>query len=158
MGYIKVETVTSTKDRFAFEIESDGLYKINSLVGLAVESLDKIYEICIFRNILVLRTEDRDFRNGFQHGSFLKDDRRENNIIAYDLRGNFLWNIGSIVGDIKMPFSSISCILKADAEKDFGVTMPGGTDVLLKCIAGGFIFIVDAINNKMLYKLSGKVK
>lgn len=158
MGYIKIETVTNSKDRFAFEIESDGLYKINSLSGLAVESPDKICEICIFHNILVLRTEDRDFRNGFQHVSFLKDDRSENNIIAYDLRGNFLWNIGSIVGDIKMPFSSVSCVLKADAEKDFGVTIPDGADVLLKCIAGGFIFIVDAINNKILYKLSGKVR
>lgn len=158
MGYIKIETVTSIKDRFSFEIESDGLYKINFLSGLAVESLDKICEICIFHNILVLRTEDRDFRNGFQHVSFLKDDRSENNIIAYDLCGSFLWNIGSIVGDIKMPFSSVSCVLKADVEKDFGVTVPGSADVLLKCIAGGFIFIVDAINKKMLYKFSGKVK
>ena len=158
MGYIKIETVTCNNERFAFEIESDGLYKINCLSGLAVESLDKICEICIFHNILVLRTEDRDFRNGFQHIPFLKDDRSENNILAYDLHGNFLWNIGSIVGDIKMAFSSVSCVFNADAEKDFGITMPGDTEILLKCIAGGFIFIVDALNNKMLYKLSGKVK
>ena len=158
MGYIKIETVTCNKERFAFEIESEGLYKINCLSGVAVESLDKIYEICIFYNMLVLRTEDKDFRNGFQHVSFLKDDRSENNILAFDSHGNFLWNIGSIVGDVKMPFSSVSCVFKADVEKDFGVTLPGGTDILLKCIAGGFIFIVDAINKKILYKISGKVK
>ena len=158
MGYIKIETLTSNKDRLAFEIESDGLYKINFLSGLSIESLDKICEICIFHSILVLRTEDRDFRNGFQHVPFFKDDRSENNIAAYDLHDNFMWNIGNIVGDIKMPFSSISCVLKTDAENDFGITIPGSVDVLLQCIAGGFIFIVDAINNKMLYKLSGKVK
>ena len=158
MGYIKIETVTSNKERFAFEIEYDGLYKINCLSGLAVESPDKICEICIFHNIFVLRTEDKDFRTGFQHVSFLKDDRSENNVLAYDLRGNFLWNIGSIVGDIKMPFSSVSCVLKADAEKEFGVKIPGSTDIFLKGIAGGFVFIIDAVNKKMLYKLSGKVK
>ena len=158
MGYIKIETVTSNKERFAFEIESDGLYRINCLSGLAVESLDQICEICIFYNILVIRTEDRDFRNGSQQAPFLKDDRSVNNILAYDFHGNFLWNIGSIVGDIKMAFSSVSCVLKADAEKDLGITIPGDTEILLKCIAGGFVFIVDAISNKMLYKLSGKVK
>ena len=158
MGYIKIETVTSSKERFAFEIESDGLYRINCLSGLAVESLDQICEICIFYNILVIRTEDRDFRNGSQQAPLLKDDRSVNNILAYDFHGNFLWNIGSIVGDIKMAFSSVSCVLKADAEKDLGITIPGDTEILLKCIAGGFVFIVDAISNKMLYKLSGKVK
>lgn len=158
MGYIKIETVTSNKERFAFEIESDGLYRINCLSGLAVESLDQICEICIFYNILVIRTEDRDFRNGSQQAPFLKDDRSVNNILAYDFHGNFLWNIGSVVGDIKMAFSSVSCVLKADAEKDLGITIPGDTEILLKCIAGGFVFIVDAISNKMLYKLSGKVK
>lgn len=158
MGYIKIETVTSNKERFAFEIESDGLYKINCLSGSAIETLDKTYEICILPDILILRTEDRDFRGGFHHASFLKEDRRENNIIAYDLLGNFLWNIGSIVGDIKMPFSAVTCILKADAEKDFGITIPCGSEILLECIAGGFVFIVDAINGKLLYKLSGKAK
>lgn len=88
----------------------------------------------------------------------MKDDRSDNNIIAYDLRGNFLWNIGSIAGDIKMPFSSVSCVLKSDAEKEFGVKIPGSTDIFLKGIAGGFVFIIDAVNKKMLYKLSGKVK
>ena len=53
---------------------------------------------------------------------------------------------------------SVSCVLKADAEKKFGVKIPGSTDIFLKGIAGGFVFIIDAVNKKMLYKLSGKVK
>lgn len=57
-----------------------------------------------------------------------------------------------------MPFSSVSCVLKSDAEKEFGVKIPGSTDIFLKGIAGGFVFIIDAVNKKMLYKLSGKVK
>lgn len=158
MGFIRIETVTCINKRFAFEIESEGLHKINCLSGLAIESPDKIYEICIMNDVLAVRTEDRDFRNGFQHVSFVKEDRSENNILVYDWHGTFLWNIGSVVGDIKMPFSSVSCILKAEAENEFGITLPQDTDTLLKCIAGGFTFIIDAINKKMLYKTSGQVK
>jgi hypothetical protein len=106
----------------------------------------------------VIKTEDRDFRNGFQVVPFVKDEREENNVLAYDWEGNFLWNVGSIVGDIKMPFSNISHISKKEAEKDFGVIIPEDVGILLKCIAGGFIFIIDATNRKMLYKISGKVK
>ncbi len=158
MGYIKIETVTCSNERFAFEIESDGLYRINCLSGAVVESLDKICEICIIRDILVLRTEDRDFRNSFKHVPFLKDNRSENNILAFDLHGNFQWNIGSIVGDIKMAFSSVSCISKADAERKFGILIQSDTEMLLMCIAGGFIFLIDAINQRLVYKLAGKVK
>jgi len=158
MGFVRIETVISPNRKFAFEIESQGLYKINCLSGLTIESLDRISEICIANGILVVKTEDRDFRNGFQPVSFLKDDRSENNILAFDWHGDFLWNIGSIVGDIKMPFSSVSCILKAEVESEFGIMLSDGTDALLKCIAGGFIYIVDAINRKMLYKISGKIK
>lgn len=158
MGYIKIETITSDNERVAFEIESEGLYKINCLSGLPIESLDKICEICIFHGIIVLRTEDRDFRNGFWPAPFLKDNRSENNIMAYDLRGNSLWNIGNIVGDIKMAFDCVSCVFKENAEKDLGITITCETDILLECVAGGFVFIVDAVNKKLLYKLSGRVK
>lgn len=158
MGYIKIETATSDNERVAFEIESEGLYKINCLSGLSIESLDKICEICIFHGIIVLQTEDRDLRNGFRAAPFLKDNRSESNIMAYDQRGNFLWNIGDIVGDIKMAFDCVSCVFKENAEKDLGIAISCETDILLECVAGGFIFIVDAINKKLLYKLSGRVK
>ena len=158
MGYIRIETVTNGGERFTFEIESDGLYKINCLSGISVESPDKICEICIFSGILAVRTEDRDLRNGPQNASFLKDDRSENNVSAFDLHGNFLWNIGSITGDIKMPFDSVSCVFLHDAEKESGVSFPGASDVLLRCVSGGFTFIIDAVNKQMLYKISGRVK
>ncbi len=116
----------------------------------------ELFCCCACNDLLVLRTEERDFRSG--NAPFVKDDRRENNILVYNWQGVFLWNIGSVVGDIKMAFSSVSCISREAAENEFGITLPEASDTLLKCIAGGFTFIIDVINKKMLYKVSGKVK
>lgn len=158
MGYVKIEMVTSNNKRFAFEMETEGLYKINSLSGLPIESLDKIYEICIFYDLLVITTEDRDFRCGSQPYPFIKNDRSENNVLAFDFHGNFLWNIGSIVGDIKMAFDSVTCVLKTEAEKEYGIEITSDTEILLRCIALGFTFIIDPVNKKLLYRVAGKVK
>ena len=57
-----------------------------------------------------------------------------------------------------MPFSSISSVLKSEAEIECGVRWPEANNILLKCIAGGFTFIIDVKNEKMLYKIGGKVK
>ena len=158
MGFIKIEAVINESKKFVFEIESDNLYAITCLAGKNVKFLDRIREICIVDEIVLIRTEDRDFRNGCQSASFIKDNREENNIYAYDWQGNHLWNIGSIVGDIKMPFSGISCVFKSMVENEFGIILSDASSTLVICIAGGFIFIVDPINNKMLYKTSGKVR
>lgn len=158
MEFVKIETITYGKKHFSFEIELEGLYNINCISGLPINSLDKICELCVLDNHLILLTEDRDLRNGFHPTPFMKDDRNTNNVLAYDLCGNFLWNIGSVVGDIKMPFSSISCVLKSEAEIEYGITFPCISDVLLKCIAGGFTFIIDVSNKTLLSRISGKAK
>lgn len=159
MGFIYIEVATNPDKKFNCEIESEGIYKINCLYGPSpiIETLDKIYKICITSDFLIVLTEDRDFRNGALHAPFIKDERRENNISIYDWKGVFLWNISEAVGDIKMSFDSVSCISKAKAEKEFGITLPD-LDYVLKCIACGFVFIVDAKNKKLLYKIAGKVR
>ena len=64
MGYwVKIVTITNSKERLAFEIKSDELYRINCYTHI-IESPDLINQICIFNDIIVLLTEDRDFRNG----------------------------------------------------------------------------------------------
>ena len=105
MEYIRIETVTNSRERFGFSIESDGLYKINCQAGM-LEFSDKISEICMFQNMIVILTQDKAFRNGAQSVLFFDGDRIDNNIIALDSNGKFLWNIGSLVGDIKKPFSN----------------------------------------------------
>lgn len=158
MSYcIKIEIVTCDKDKCVFEFESNALHKLNFL-GIPVESPDAICHICIFRNLLILKTEDRVFRNGHHPVTFVNDDRSENNVLAYDLHGRYMWNIGEIVGDIRRPFTNISCVFKEDAEKEYGITIPDGSDILLECVAGGLVYIVDAINKKLLKKIAGRVK
>lgn len=157
MGTVKIESVNGGKT-FAMELESDSLYAINCLAGKSVEFLDKIREICIAEEIILIRTEDREFRNGCQSVSYVKDNREENNVNAYDWQGNHLWNIGELVGDIKMAFDSITHITSAEAKQEFGIRTPINAQCLFRCVSGGFVFIIDAKNKKMLCKISGRVK
>ena len=92
MGSVKIETINRDK-KFMMEIESDNLYAINCLSGKTVEFLDRIREICIAEEIILIRTEDQDFRNGSQNAPFVKDNREENNVNAFDWQGNHLWNL-----------------------------------------------------------------
>ena len=155
--FVKIDAITKGDKKFSSEIETEGLYTLNCSSGVKIELLDKICQICISDDVVVIRTEDREFRNGCQCAPFVKDDRLENNVIAFDLQGNKLWNIGEIVGDVKMAFDSISYITSADAEREFGIKTEQ-THNLFKCICAGFIFIIDASNRELLLKLSGKVK
>lgn len=156
MGTVKIEAAMRDK-RFVMEIESDSLYAINCLAG-KVDFLDRIREICIAEEIIIIRTEDRDFRNGCQSAPFVKDNREENNINAYDWTGKHLWNIGGLVGDIKMAFDGITHITPTEAKREFGIKARRNARCLFRCVAGGFVFVVDAESRKMLCKAAGKAK
>lgn len=157
MGTVKIESINKDK-KFAMEIESDSLYAINCLAGKNVEFLDKIREICIAEEIILIRTEDKDFRNGAQSAPWVKDNCEENNINAFDWQGNHLWNIGELVGDIKMAFDGITHITPAEAKRKFDIRTPFNAKCLFSCVACGFVFIIDAKNKKMLCKISGHVR
>ena len=75
-------------------MESDGLYKLNpNWTGNILEFKDKICKMIVTDDPLIIRTEDRDFRDGSQSAAWI-------NVDAYDHNGNHLWNIGEIIGDI----------------------------------------------------------
>ncbi len=158
MGFVRIETVTNKSKKFSMEIESAGLYTINCLWGRDVEFLDKVLDICITDDFLLVRTEDRDFRNGAQSAPWVKDNCEENNINAFDWKGNHLWNIGELVGDIKMAFDGITHITPTEAKQEYGIRVKKNTQSLFSCISGGFVFIIDAQRKKMIYKASGKAK
>lgn len=158
MGFVRIETITGQSKKFSMWIESEGLYAVNCALGKNVEFLDKILDICITDDILLIRTEDQDFRNGCQSAPWIKDNREENNVNAYDWQGNHLWNIGELVGDIKMAFDSITHITSAEAKQEFGIETSINAQSLFRCISGGFLFIIDAKNKKMLCRISGHVK
>lgn len=157
MGSVKIETINRDK-KFMMEIESDNLYAINCLSGKNVAFLDRIREICIAEGIILIRTEDRDFRNGCQSAPFVKDNREENNIHAFDWQGNHLWNIGELVGDIKMAFDGITHITPSEANSQFGIRLKRNAQGLFMCVSGGLVFIIDAFNKKMLCKVTGYIR
>lgn len=158
MGFVRIETITGQGKKFSMWIESEGLYAVNCTLGKNVEFLDKVLDICITDDILLIRTEDRDFRNGCQSAPWIKVNREENNVNAYDWQGNCLWNIGELVGDIKMAFDSITHITPEEAKETLGIRLNPDAHHVFRCIACGFTFLIDAKNKKMLYKIAGKVK
>ena len=157
MGFVTVESVINKNKHFTMQIESSGLYQLNC--GLCKNLLfpDKVLKLSIADDILIVLTEDRDFRNGSVHAPILKDDRRINNIDAYDWQGNHLWNIGDLVGDIKMQFNWMNHISATDARKHYGVRCAPSSS-LFACIAEGFVYIIDAKRQLLLYKISGKIR
>ena len=160
MGFIRIETVIDVDNKFSCEIESEGLYTINCLPSTNhIKSLDKIHEICIANGLLIILTEDRDFRDGFSDAvPFMKENRKENNINAYDWNGNHLWNIGDLVGDIKMAFAGITYISPMEVERECSMKLYNQSKNLFKCVAGGWTFIIDASKKEIVYKTVGKVK
>lgn len=158
MGVVRVETIINQNKKFSMWIESEGLYSINCTAGWNVEFLDKVLDICITDEFMLVRTEDRDFRNGCQSAPWVKDNREENNINVYDWQGNHLWNIGEVVGDVKMAFDAITHITPEEAEKNLGIQLEPNAHHVFSCIAAGFMFVIDVKNKKMLYKIAGKVR
>ena len=144
MNCIQTEIQIAGK-KLSFETTSNGLYQLNCLSHAhIIHTPDKILAILVIKDMIILLTEDRDFRNGAQQAPFYKDDRRINNIDAYDWNGTHLWNIGDLVGDIKTPFTG--AVLTADESNQD----------LLTCFAGAYRFVIDPITKTVISKTSGK--
>ncbi|MBR6744493.1 MAG: hypothetical protein IKM00_04685 [Clostridia bacterium] len=148
MGYIQTEIQMDGK-KLSFETDSNGLYQLNCLShSHIINTSDKILSILIIKDMIILLTEDRDFRNGALQAPFYKDDRRTNNMDAYAWNGKHLWNIGDIVGDIKTPFTGVSLTA--------GENNSECSADLLICFAGDYRFVIDPIEKSVISKISGK--
>lgn len=153
-----IETIIGDWKKYYFDIESEGLYRINpNWTGRILDFPDKITKICITEDMLVIQTQDRDFRDGCQSASWVKDNRQINNVDAYDHNGNHLWNIGSIIGDIKIQIDGFSYITADQAKIKYGVEVHNRKN-LFCCTAGGFLMIIDGTQQKMLLEKAGMVK
>ena len=87
-----------------------------------------------------------------QSASWIKDKREINNVDAYDHNGNHLWNIGKIIGDIKMQIDGISHITAEQAMNGYGIAVGVNQNDLFSCTAGGYLLIVDGNEQKLLLK------
>ncbi|MBP3479392.1 MAG: hypothetical protein J6K03_07920 [Oscillospiraceae bacterium] len=157
MGFITIETVINKDKKFTMEFASAGLYTINCGLCKNLDFYDKVVKLFIADDILLVLTEDRDFRNGSDQAPILKANRETNNIDAYDWQGNHLWNIGDIVGDIKMQFDSFHHTSAKEVKKYYGVTCVPSRSIYA-CISGGFVFLIDVKKRKLLRKVSGRIR
>ena len=149
MGYIQIQTQIDGK-KLSLEIESNELHQLNCLSHIhTINTPDKILSILIIKDMIVLLAEDRDFRDGALHAPICKDDRRINNIDAYDWNGKHLWNIGDIVGDIKTPFTGATLTVNGGSDDDMQKD-------LLICFTFDHRFVIDPINSTVISKTCGK--
>ena len=157
---IQIQSIFDRK-RVAFSIEADelkNLFVSDKLIALK----DNVLEIGMTKAMLLIHSKDRDFRDGAMIAPKEKDDRRINNIDAYDWEGNHLWNIGDIVGDIKRQFNGFDLttreLLKGELPKGFADDLDPSLDShdLLICIADIYMYIIDLQDLKILKKIPGK--
>ena len=67
MGYIQTQIQIDGK-KLSFETESSELHQLNFLSHMhTIHTPDKILSILIIKDMIILLTEDRDFRNGALH-------------------------------------------------------------------------------------------
>ncbi len=98
--------------RYSFSTKYIGTYI--HIQNQTINPPDKIYGVSITKDMVITIREDRDFRSGAKSTPMFKDERRINNIDAYDWNGNHLWNIGDIVGDLKTAFFNGAVISKEE--------------------------------------------
>ena len=154
MGYLKV-TALFNKNVFRLELNANDVKQFK-IMDQEVDSPDRVYEFSITSKLVIVTASDRDFRNGAKTAPWKKDDRRINNINAYDWDGNVLWNIGDIVGDIKTPFLGGWVTTKE-------ILQEGGTEVecpashdLFMCFADARRYIIDLEERKVVKVETGK--
>ena len=63
--WVTIETVLGNGRRYILDMESVGLYKLNpNWTGNILEFKDKICKMIVTDDLLIIRTEDRDLRDG----------------------------------------------------------------------------------------------
>ena len=155
MEAVRVEMINSNGKKSI--VIPAGVYEFFCSEVYHIKTLDRICKICLCDELIVVKMEDRDFRDGRQISPPIKDDRTINNVDAYNWKGEHLWNIGDIIGDIKAKIDNISYIDTTEAKREFGVHAEKNAR-LFHCTALGWTFIIDAVNRKQLCKVGGRVK
>lgn len=155
MGWITIMIQFNGKS-ITFQIEANKLYNLNCL-DFTINKLDRIYNINIIENMIILITSDKNFRDGRKY-SFIDDekDRQINNIDAYDWHGNHIWNIGDIVGNIQKSFSNIELCTKEQLIKKNKYIIPNNCSFdLCICYAWDELYIIDPLLKKVIIHEKG---
>ena len=117
---------------------------------------DGINSVSVTGNMVIVVTEDPDFRNGATNVNFVKPyNIKKNNINAYDWDGNYLWNISDIVGEINMVFSAgcVSSLSELSNHYGFDQRKYNADLEIFVCTAGGKLYVIDLKEKKVIQTL-----
>ncbi len=122
-----------------------------------IEMKDSIISVSVADNIIIILSEDPEFRMGSKQIEFVKNSYIEkNNITAYDWDGNVLWNISDIIGEINMSFSGgcVTTLENLSTYFGFDKKMYDANSKLYACTAGGKNYIIDLDKKTVVQCLS----
>ena len=126
------------------KIHSEGYYYVDKTLMIK-EILDKKADVNLF-------TRPRRFGKTLAL-SMLKYYFED----AYDWNGNHIWNIGDIVGDVKMAFDVGSLTTRASVQMQGTLSTVNDCSFdLFYCYAGPYRYLIDPARGKILEKKSGK--
>lgn len=123
-----------------------------------LESPDAIYEIAVSKDYIIVTTERPEARGGIP-APMVRKDRSINNINAYDWKGNHMWNIGEIVGDIRVPFNGGTVTTKNLLIDHAGVdaSLIDESHELYCCTsADSYLYIIDLTEKRLIQKVQTK--
>ncbi len=108
---------------------------------------ENIYEISITKDYVIVSTEYA------VQGKILP-----NNINAYDLEGNHLWNVADVVGEIGVPFYGGTVTTKEmiGEYSDFDKSKYSASSELFCCSANNHLYIVDLNSRKLVQVLESR--
>ena len=120
-----------------------------------LESPDIIYEISVSKDYIILTTEP----SGYTHQMSAQPENLNSNIRninAYDWKGNPMWNIGEIVGDVWVPFCGGTVTTKELLDGHAGLDMsriPDDHDLFCCTSRDSYLYVIDLDEKKLLQKV-----
>ncbi len=140
------------------ELDAAEVYRLG-MWARPLQSPDRITELNITKELVIVTTEDPDFRGGAQIAPWEKEaPLAVNNIQAYDWQGNPRWNIADIVGQIPYSFQgcSVNAIQQLSQINGVDTSRCDPTHAYLTAHACGFLYLIDLQEGKLVQRISEK--
>lgn len=144
--------------RISFSLDHLSEIKELAMYAQIMKFPDKICEIAITKEYLIVTTElPGTWGDISKHAAH--SNQAITNINAYDWKGNRVWNISDIVGNIRSPFSGGTVTTKGLIVGHAGVNeaMINDSHELFVCTTmDDFLYIIDLTEKKLIQKVQTK--
>lgn len=149
-------SVLINQERLSFSIGDVKDAKQIAMYAHILESSDRICDISITKDYLIVTTEYPDPQNTAS-APLIKKNQSTNNINAYDWMGNHIWNIGEIIGDCNVPFSGGTVTTKDSLISDIDASKISQDHEYYICFSkNNYKYIVDLTTKELVQRVHSR--